>query len=132
MIDFGLNDIKVDLGLEEEKTKKSKPVDPKDPFGMNNLADDIKGDVTNTVNGIKSDIEMVKKDYYAIKGEVKPIYDYIKNYKSSKKAKREAKNIIAFSKTVSAKRKQKEEEETPQSLKERYPLMTDTTKPENP
>lgn len=130
MIDFGLNDIKVDLGLEETKPKKSKPIDPKDQFGMNDMADDMKKDVQDTVNGIKSDIENVKKDYYAIKGEVMPIVDYLKNYSSNKKAKQEVKNIIAFSKTVSAKRKQKEEKETPQALKERYPLMKSHT--ENP
>lgn len=130
MIDFGLNDIKIDLGIEETKPKKSKPVDPKDQFQMNELADGIKKDVETTVNGIKNDIEMVKKDYYAIKGEVMPIVDYIKDYSRNKRVKQEAKNIIAFSKTVSAKRKQKEEKDTPQSLKERYPLMKSHT--ENP
>lgn len=113
MIDFGLNDIHVDLGLDEEKPrKKSKPIDPKDQFQMNELADGIKEDVQTTVNGIKEDIENVKKDYYAIKGEIIPIIDYLKNYSATKKAKKEARNIIAFSKTVSAKRKQKEEKET--------------------
>lgn len=130
MIDFGLNNIKVDLGIEESKPQKKsiKPVDPKDQFQMNQLADGMKEDVQDTVNGIKKDIENVKKDYYAIKGEILPIVDYLKNYSINKKVRREAKNIIAFSQTVSAKRKQKEEEDTPQSLKERYPLMTDPDK----
>lgn len=130
MIDFGLNDINVDLGIEETKSKKSKPLDPKDQFQMNELADEMKKDVQNTVDGIKKDIELIKKDYLAIKGEVMPIVNYLKDYSSNKKAKQEAKNIIAFSKTVSAKRKQKEDKETPQSLKDRYPLMKSHT--ENP
>ena len=95
---------------------------------MNDIADGIKSDVQSTVDGFKADIELVKKDYLAIKGEVMPIVDYIKNYKQEKKNKRELNNILAFCRTVKAKRVMKEETETPKSLKERYPLMTDTTK----
>lgn len=124
MIDFGLNDINVDLGLPEEPKKKSnKPYDPKDPFQMNQMADDMKNDTKKMVDGIKSDYENFKKEYQSIKNDIMPLYTDVKNYVKAKKDKKESKNIDAFRTSLKAQKDIKEEQQTPKSLKERYPLM---------
>jgi len=106
LIDFGLDNI--DFGLDT-KPKEKKKFDPKDPYGMNNLASDLNQDITTTVNDIKQDIQGIKKDYIAIKNEAQNDVNLVKDYFKRKKAEKQFKNIKAFSDTVRAKRKLKEE-----------------------
>lgn len=99
MIDFGLNDINIDLGLEKPDKKKAlKPADPKDPFGMNSMADDMKKDVGDAVEDIKKDIGkfkddikdfkkdilLIKDDYLTIKKEIGSTITAFKNFRKPK------------------------------------------------
>lgn len=96
-IDFGLNDL--DFGLETGKKKEKKSYDPKDPYGMNNLSEELKAEVSDTIMGFKKDIEGFKKDYNDIKSEIKPIRDFF----AKRKAEKQVKNIIAFGQCMQVK-----------------------------
>jgi hypothetical protein len=113
MIDFGVDKINLDfnIGLEEPKKKGKKkevPYNPKDPFQMNQMADDMKKDTEEMVNDVKKDIEDFKQTYHAIKGEVMPIVDEFRGFFAEQKAKKQLKMIQAFGTTRKAKLLMKE------------------------
>lgn len=81
---------------------------PKDQFdpGLNDLADEIKTDVTGIVEDFKKDYNVLKQDYIGIKNEITPIYHDIKNYLDKRKASRQLRNIITFGQNVRNLRRQ--------------------------
>jgi len=89
--DFGLNDKEFDLGIKTDKPKKK--YDPKDPYGMNSLADDMQESVTETISEISKEVK-------EFKNEIKPFYDYINSYIKRKKAEKHLKNIQIFGQNV--------------------------------
>ena len=86
------------LGLGDKK--KEIPYNPKDPYGMNSVADDMKKSIGKDIEEFKEDYELIKKDILLFKSEaqayVKPFVDYFKK----KKVGKELKNIQIFANNV--------------------------------
>ena len=94
--DFGLNDKEFGLGLGK---KPRRQFDPKDPYGMNAVADDMKQDLAGTVKGIGKDVKQFKD-------EVSPLYNQAKGFFDKRKAQRQVKNIRVFGQNVKNRRKE--------------------------
>lgn len=69
-IDFGIHEKEFDFGLKKQKPQK---FDPKDPFGMNQLADGMKKDLNDTIQGIGKDVKQFKD-------EISPLYQQGKSF----------------------------------------------------
>ena len=102
-IDYGLDNY--NSGLDKMPKRK---YDPKDPFGMNGLADDMKKDLGETVKEIAKDVKDFKADMKPIYDDGKKFYLDVKKFFAERKAKKEIKNIIIFAQNVRNLRKQNE------------------------
>jgi|SRR5690242_9599708 len=86
------------LGIGDKK--KELPYDPKDPYGMNSVADDMKKSITKDIEEFKEDYELIKKDVILFKNEIQAYVKPFLDYKRNKRTKSELKNIQIFGQNI--------------------------------